>query len=145
MPEHTSKDRIPNDCEAINAFAGRTIETVNDLAKFAAERGMKPSEVLAAARHMDDVEVERQAAAETTEQVSCLMVHTGGSPKPAQLTTFDIFQDGEQVHATRLIITDTDGHDAWLDLAPYQVRQVGEWLIRECQRLESAKCEQVSA
>lgn len=145
MSEPTSRSWIQSDCEALNAFAGRKIETVDDLATLADERGMKPHEVFAAARRHDDLQVELAAESETTEQVSCLVVPAGFQQRNARLTTFDIFQDGERAQKTRLVITDTDGHDAWLDLAPESLKQVGEWCVREAQRLRSAGREQVPA
>lgn len=139
MSKHTSEDRIQADCTALNKFAGREIEYVGDLAEFAAERGMQPSEVWAAALRMDDEEVERQAEAETTEQVGCLVIPNGPEKKNVRLTTFDIFHGGVKANEARVIIKDTDGHEAWLDLAPDALVQAGEWLVREGQRLQAGE------
>lgn len=124
----TSKELI----DALNHIAGRKLEYVQEIWELAEERGVELPVLLDAAESLAKPEVD----VETKEQISSLVIPTGPDQDDIHLSTYDVFQGGVKVHGTRVIIMDGNNHDAWLDLASDQVGRIGEWLVREGQRLQ---------
>lgn len=53
--------------------------------------------------------------------------------------TYGAPEQKNRVEALRLLVVDPMGHDSWVDVAPAQLQQIGEWLIREAQGLNGSE------
>ncbi|MGJ9371810.1 hypothetical protein [Nesterenkonia sp. CF4.4] len=84
----------------------------------------------------------------TSKLKGSLTIHTGDNDTPAQAPDktefylsdmFDGPDDENQLHALQLVIVDPAGQNVWIDAGPEQLERLGEWLIREAQKLHGGE------